>query len=198
MRKVLARGRRRASASTQCPAEDTAASLNLVTKAYRTVSTAALRFSRGCYRLTWRWLAVAARRIGAKVGLRLKLGCLGAEPRRRWLRYGRRDWDEEKNGRGTISLPDVSARLSFDWVEPDYQTSQLLTGHGCFRKRLYELGLNETSVCLCGQTDEDMHHVLWSCPLYDDFRSDMLSGIKVLQVGPVYYADLVGTRANFR
>ncbi|GBP96662.1 hypothetical protein EVAR_89987_1 [Eumeta japonica] len=60
------------------------------------------------------------------------------------------------------------------------------------------VGLNETSVCLCGQTDEDMHHVLWSCPLYDDLRSDMLSGIKVLQVGPVYYADLVGTQANFR
>ncbi|GBP52914.1 hypothetical protein EVAR_47569_1 [Eumeta japonica] len=35
-------------------------------------------------------------------------------------------------------------------------------------------------------------------PLYDDLRSDMLSGIKVLQVGPVYYADLVGTQANFR
>ncbi|GBP05249.1 hypothetical protein EVAR_101341_1 [Eumeta japonica] len=28
-------------------------------------------------------------------------------------------------------FPDVSARLSFDWVELDYQTSQLLTGHGC-------------------------------------------------------------------
>ncbi|GBP89879.1 hypothetical protein EVAR_57942_1 [Eumeta japonica] len=51
---------------------------------------------------------------------------------------------------------------------------------------------------LCEQTDEDMHHVLWSCPLYDDIRNEMLSGIEVLQVGPVYYADLVGTQANFR
>ncbi|GBP77288.1 Retrovirus-related Pol polyprotein from type-1 retrotransposable element R1 4 [Eumeta japonica] len=96
-----------------------------------------------------------------------------------------KNWDAEMNGRELYRyFPDVSARLSFDWVEPDYQTSQLLTGHGCFRKRLYDLGLNETSMCLCEQTDEDMHHVLWSCPLYDDIRSVMLSGIEVLQVGP--------------
>ncbi|GBP96773.1 hypothetical protein EVAR_92307_1 [Eumeta japonica] len=43
-----------------------------------------------------------------------------------------------------------------DWVEPDYQTTQLLTGHYCFRKRLHELGLNDTSMCLCEQKDEDM------------------------------------------
>ncbi|GBP84553.1 hypothetical protein EVAR_65229_1 [Eumeta japonica] len=54
------------------------------------------------------------------------------------------------------------------------------------------------SESLCEQTDEYMHHVLRSCPLYDDIRSEMLSGIKVLQVGPVHYTDLVGTQANFR
>ncbi|GBP73315.1 Retrovirus-related Pol polyprotein from type-1 retrotransposable element R1 4 [Eumeta japonica] len=74
---------------------------------------------------------------------------------------------------------DVSARLSSPCIEPDYETSQLLTGHGCFRKRLHELGLNESSVCLCEQTDEHKHHVSWLCPLYDDIRREMLrvSGI---------------------
>ncbi|GBP97351.1 hypothetical protein EVAR_103864_1 [Eumeta japonica] len=43
-----------------------------------------------------------------------------------------------------------------------------------------------------------MHHVLWACPLYDDIRAEMLDGLEVLQVGPVYYADLVGSQANFR
>ncbi|GBP05073.1 Retrovirus-related Pol polyprotein from type-1 retrotransposable element R1 4 [Eumeta japonica] len=90
-----------------------------------------------------------------------------------------KNWDAEMNGRELYRyFPDVSARLSFDWVEPDYQTSR-----SCSRAM---------------DTDEDMHHVLWSCPLYDDIRSEMLSGIEVLQVGPVYYADLVGTQANFR
>ncbi|GBP12198.1 Retrovirus-related Pol polyprotein from type-1 retrotransposable element R1 4 [Eumeta japonica] len=105
-------------------------------------------------------------------------------------------------GRDTRKLyrffPEVSARLSSDWVEPDYETSQLLTGHGCFRKRPHDMRLNDTSMCFCGQTDEDMHHVLWSCPLYDDIRSEMLSDIEVMQVGPVYYTDLVGSQANFR
>ncbi|GBP07289.1 hypothetical protein EVAR_92157_1 [Eumeta japonica] len=45
-------------------------------------------------------------------------------------------------------------------------------------------------------TDEDMHHVLWSF-LYDEIRRDMLNGVEVLQVGPVYYADLVSSQANF-
>ncbi|GBP85868.1 hypothetical protein EVAR_65444_1 [Eumeta japonica] len=65
-------------------------------------------------------------------------------------------------------------------------------------KRLYDLGPNDTSVCLCGQTDEDVHHVLWSRSLYDVVRSETLSGIKVLEAGPVYYANLVSTEANSR
>ncbi|GBP96975.1 hypothetical protein EVAR_89952_1 [Eumeta japonica] len=75
-------------------------------------------------------------------------------------------WDEENGGELYRYFPDVSAQLSFGWV---WTKLQLLTGHGCFRRRLCE----------------------WDW-------SDMLSGIKVLQVGPVYYADLVGTQANFR
>ncbi|GBP46068.1 hypothetical protein EVAR_41421_1 [Eumeta japonica] len=32
--------------------------------------------------------------------------------------------------------------------------------HGCSRKRLHKMVLNETSMCLCEQTDEDMFHAL--------------------------------------
>ncbi|GBP63882.1 Retrovirus-related Pol polyprotein from type-1 retrotransposable element R1 [Eumeta japonica] len=173
--------------------------LTLLTKAYRTVSTAALPVLAGVLPAHME-VVVAGKTDREREGrTAAEVRVLRRRVRDEMIALWQRDWDEEKNGRELYRyFPDVSARLSFGWVEPDYQTSQLLTGHGCFRKRLYELGLNETSECLCGQTDEDMHHVLWSCPLYDDLRSDMLSGIKVLQVGPVYYADLVGTQANFR
>ncbi|GBP96673.1 Retrovirus-related Pol polyprotein from type-1 retrotransposable element R1 2 [Eumeta japonica] len=109
-----------------------------------------------------------------------------------------RDWDEEKNGRELyryfrMCRPGSASAGSSRTTKPRSCLRVMdVSGSVCVN------GLNETSVCLCGQTDEDMHHVLWSCPLYDDLRSDMLSGIKVLQVGPVYYADLVGTQANFR
>ncbi|GBP78409.1 Retrovirus-related Pol polyprotein from type-1 retrotransposable element R1 4 [Eumeta japonica] len=71
---------------------------------------------------------------------------------------------------------------SVDWVEPDYEISQLLIGHGCFRKRLNQLGLNDSRVWLCGHTDEDMHYVLWSCPLYDTSRNVMLNGTNMTNV----------------
>ncbi|GBP65873.1 hypothetical protein EVAR_85141_1 [Eumeta japonica] len=35
---------------------------------------------------------------------------------------------------------------------------------------------------MCGQTDEDMHHVLWTCPLYDDIRAVMLGGLENLRL----------------
>ncbi|GBP00634.1 Retrovirus-related Pol polyprotein from type-1 retrotransposable element R1 4 [Eumeta japonica] len=107
-----------------------------------------------------------------------------------------RRWDERSKGRELYRFfPEISARLGYGWVEPDYETSRILTEHGCYWKRLCDLGLNKTSVWSCGQTDEDMLHVLWLCPLYDKIRRDTLNGMKV---GPVYYADLVGSQVNFR
>ncbi|GBP70804.1 Retrovirus-related Pol polyprotein from type-1 retrotransposable element R1 4 [Eumeta japonica] len=180
---------RSALLKTQRPA------LMLLTKAYRTIITAALPVLAGV--LPAHMEVIIAGRTDCE-----REGRTAAKVRvfrRRVREEMMKNWDAEMNGRELYRyFPDVSARLSSDWVEPDYQASQLLTGHGCFRKRLHDLGLNETSMCLCEQTDEDMHHVLWSCPLYDDIRSEMLSGIEVLQVGPVYYADLMGTQANFR
>ncbi|GBP00995.1 Putative 115 kDa protein in type-1 retrotransposable element R1DM [Eumeta japonica] len=136
---------RSALLKTQRPA------LTLLTKAYRTVSTAALPVLAGV-------LPAHMEVVIAGKTDREREGRTAAEVRvfrrraeEEMVALWQKDWDEEKNGRELYRyFPDVSARLSFDWVEPDYQTSQLLTGHGCFRKRLYELGLNETSVCLCG------------------------------------------------
>ncbi|GBP17543.1 Retrovirus-related Pol polyprotein from type-1 retrotransposable element R1 4 [Eumeta japonica] len=61
-----------------------------------------------------------------------------------------------------------------DWVEPDQEFLQLLTGHGCFLKRLHDLVLNDTRICLCGLTDDDIHYVLWCCPLYAKLRTVMV------------------------
>ncbi|GBP36095.1 hypothetical protein EVAR_93788_1 [Eumeta japonica] len=40
-------------------------------------------------------------------------------------------------------FPKVSHRLQEDWIDLEYQTSPILTEHGCFRKRLSELRLCE-------------------------------------------------------
>ncbi|GBP62824.1 hypothetical protein EVAR_50654_1 [Eumeta japonica] len=63
----------------------------------------------------------------------------------------------------------------FHWVAQDYETSQLLTGYGCFRKRLYVMKLSATSF----------------------LRMKLVNGIEWTNVGPVYYTDLVDCEANF-
>ncbi|GBP65858.1 Retrovirus-related Pol polyprotein from type-1 retrotransposable element R1 [Eumeta japonica] len=157
--------------------------LTLLTKAYRTTSTAALPVLAGVLpadlevTLAGRVDVERDHLTGAEVG------ALRRRVREQVMDDWQKRWDEETNGRELFRyFPSVSVRLSLDWVEPDYEISQLLTGHGCFRKRLYDLGLNEMSECMCGLTDEDMHHVLWACPLYDDIRAEMLGGLEVLQI----------------
>ncbi|RVE40194.1 hypothetical protein evm_015156, partial [Chilo suppressalis] len=111
-----------------------------------------------------------------------------------------RRWDTSEQGRELYRFfPEVEARLKFTWVEPDYETSQLLTGHGCFRGRLHRMKLAEVGSCYCGEGEvEDAYHALWECELYREARRELLDSVKVLEVGPVYYRDLVGSEANFR
>jgi hypothetical protein len=58
--------------------------------------------------------------------------------------------------------------------------------------------LADTRSCHCGNEVEDVHHVLWECEVYRHERRDLLDNVEVLEVGPVYYSDLVCSEANFR
>ncbi|GBP52915.1 Putative 115 kDa protein in type-1 retrotransposable element R1DM [Eumeta japonica] len=81
--------------STQCPAEDTEASLG--------VTDQGLQDHREREGRTAAEVRVLRRRV-----------------RDEMIELWQRDWDEEKNGRELYRyFPDVSARLSFGWVEPD-------------------------------------------------------------------------------
>ncbi|GBP72654.1 hypothetical protein EVAR_83164_1 [Eumeta japonica] len=72
-----------------------------------------------------------------------------------------------------------------------------LTGHGCFRKKLYEMKLSIRKDCDCGWYEETRDHVLWHCPLYDDERKEMMDKLEYTTIGPVHFADLTCTRGNF-
>lgn len=175
------------------------AALVLLTKAYRTTSTAALPVIGGVLPADLEVIragrAAAARQDATRQEYRDRRRAIWTDVVAQWQAR----WDREDKGRETYRFfPDVAARLKATWVEPDYETSQLLGGHGCFRRRLYDLGLGAHAECSCGEGDEDMHHVLWACPLYDEIRSGMLSGIHRDGEGPVYYTDLVASEANYR
>ncbi|GBO98511.1 Putative 115 kDa protein in type-1 retrotransposable element R1DM [Eumeta japonica] len=139
--------------------------LTLLTKTYRTTSTVALPVLAGVLPADYEVILAGRTDIERDHLTRTEIGALRRRVKEEMIDAWQKRWDE------------------------------LLTGHGCFRRRLHEMGLNESSVCMCGQTDEDIHHVLCAYPLYDDIRVEMLGGLEVLREGPVYYADL--SRANF-
>ena len=89
-------------------------------------------------------------------------------------------------------------RLSYGWVEPEYVTSQILTGHGSFRSRLHAMSLCDTAKCYCGQADETRDHVLWDCTLYVEERTEMLADWNREEAGPIYHRELVASVEGFR
>ncbi|GBP88565.1 Retrovirus-related Pol polyprotein from type-1 retrotransposable element R1 [Eumeta japonica] len=172
--------------------------LVLLTKAYRSVSTAALPVLAGVLpadlEVTRAGRLDLARLQATKAEIRARKRGLWDEIIAVWQER----WTNETRGRELHRFfPDVAVRLSSDWVSPDYETSQILTGHGCFRKRLNDMKLCDTSVCFCGMEDEDMYHILWSCPLYAEMRMKMMNGITREDMGPIYYTDLVSCKTNF-
>ena len=183
---------RRALLSAQRPA------LILLTKAFRSVSTAALPVLAGVLPAD---LEVLCAGRFAEEGVQL------APRERRKLRRDIRGeivslwqdrWTSSGDGRELYSFfPSIGERLKWTWVEPDHVTSQLLSGHGCFRRRLHNMSLQDTSMCPCGGDDEDRDHVLWSCPLYDEERGVLFEGVMRTVVGPISHADLVSTRECF-
>lgn len=184
---------KRALLRTQRPA------LILLTKAYRSVSTAALPVLAG----------VLPADLEVLLAGRVTVECEGLEPgrergsRKRILSgevcaMWQSRWDEATEGRELYSFfPSIAARLRSDWVEPDYIASQLLTGHGHFRARLHRMTLSDTPSCQCGATAETRDHALWECPLYEDERRALGRAILGDAQGPIGFADLVGTREGF-
>ncbi|GBP34175.1 hypothetical protein EVAR_30727_1 [Eumeta japonica] len=73
---------------------------------------------------------------------------------------------------------------------------EMLTGHGCYRKRLYDMCLNKRKDCDCGWIEQTRDHVLWDCSLYDEERTEML-GLDSADAGPVYFDDLIKSPQDF-
>lgn len=172
--------------------------LVLLTKAYRSCSTAALPVLAGV--LPADLEVVRAGRVQEECE-----GLTGGERKKKKteilsdvVSVWQTRWAASGNGRELYSFfPDIASRLVRRWVEPDYVTSQILTGHGCFRGRLYGMTLCDTPSCYCGHDSETRDHILWECDLYREERNSMLDGIERTKVGPVYHEDLTATENNF-
>lgn len=60
------------------------------------------------------------------------------------------------------------------WVKPNYFLTQILTGHGDFKSKLYDLNLVDESECLCGEEDT-YKHFIFDCELFEEERRMLVS-----------------------
>ncbi|GIX79766.1 uncharacterized protein CDAR_77401 [Caerostris darwini] len=75
-------------------------------------------------------------------------------------------WESSTKGRSVYTLfPKVSTKR----VQGDFFLNQLITGHGTiaiYQQRFF----GKTANCQCGHPMEDIHHIIYVCPLWDSIR----------------------------
>lgn len=81
-------------------------------------------------------------------------------------------WENTTKGRWTRKLiPDIQAWINRPYGEVDYFLSQALSGHGCFRKYLYDRRRTDSEQCNYCDLVDDAEHTLYTCPKWDLPRS---------------------------
>ena len=113
---------------------------------------------------------------------------------RRWKMILREDTLEQWNRRWVTTpngstlrkfFPTIKSRLEKKWVLPDYWVSQILTGHGGFRAKLFKHGKNIDPLCPTCGVPETAEHILVACTSYEALRAKLMrdTGLFVLTEG---------------
>lgn len=94
------------------------------------------------------------------------------EAKENTFRTWQQKWDNGVYGRWTYRLiPNIQAWTNRPYGEVDYFLTQALTGHGCFRRYLYNRGRSETFRCSYCNNDDEVEHTLFQCPNWSDARA---------------------------
>lgn len=134
-----------------------------VCSGYRTVSTEGVRVLAG----------IAPIELLAKERQEIYEGRPRDEARTNLMARWQEMWDAAKTGRWTWRLiPDIRKWLERPYGEMDYFLTQALSGHGCFRKYLFDRKRSTTDKCpYCGELD-DACHTLFSCTKWEEVRQE--------------------------
>lgn len=110
------------------------------------------------------------------------------QARCRSIERWQRRWTASTKGRWTHSLiPDVRKWVHRRHGQVNFHLTQLLSGHGVFRKYLHRFGHDSSPECPLCAVDEDAEHVLLHCPRFDESRALLCTKIG----GPISSSTLV-------
>lgn len=180
-----------------------------VTRGYRTVSHEALQVLAGVMPIDLVLKEQVTSRLVRKRGLedlpRETQERIQVNPVR-WKQVLRQESLDEWNARWTAGargstlrryFPTVQSRLSATWVEPNYWISQMLTGHGGFRAKLYEFRRSERQECPhCGELDT-AEHVVLSCSALEGPRFRLMRSVGIYSLEEHDLHRLVDSKRNY-
>ncbi|XP_075680726.1 uncharacterized protein LOC142646246 [Dermatophagoides pteronyssinus] len=89
-------------------------------------------------------------------------------------------WIGSMTGLNTkIFFPSVKSRIECKNFFPNFDTTQLISGHGKLKSYLFRFNLINDSSCLCGQCNQDSSHLLFECEKFNTLRQDFLNQIHI-------------------
>jgi len=139
-----------------------------IASAYRTVSEAAVLVISSCipidllaFERRKRWEEKREGRVSTF-----------EEARQHTIQQWQERWQSATNGRWTLRLiPNVKSWMEREYGEVNYYLTQLLSGHGYFRKYLFRMGKTGSTCCIYGDADvDDAEHTFFYCHKWNDHR----------------------------
>jgi hypothetical protein len=86
--------------------------------------------------------------------------------RKKTIENWSKDWLDSRKGWVTKQFfPTVESRMSNKHLNCDFIITQYVTGHGQFRAYLYRFKKLESSLCICGNSEDTPLHRLTNCDL---------------------------------
>jgi len=185
--------------------------LIVMTKACRTASTAALQVIAGCMPLeleviqkalttrirkrkytTWNTYLFNPDDEQPEENLKEEKDRLKEELINQW----QRSWNDNMHGRTTYKfIPNVRFYLNNKWFQPNKSCVDMITGYGSINKTLFERNCIQSPLCPdCTEVEEDVEHLLFHCPLYNDIRIQSLAS----QEAQTNWSNLINSEDKFR
>lgn len=87
-------------------------------------------------------------------------------------------WDQSTKGRVTYEyFKDIRTRLSSKWINPNFYSTQLLSGHGKIGTYLQARGFLPSGLCTCGQLDT-LKHIIFECADNQEERNALINYLR--------------------
>lgn len=158
-----------------------------VISSYRTVSEPAVLVIAGVPPID---LMAQERKMIYHLKSRVGIEAAKSEAEEQTLRCWEERWKVDTRGRWTVRLVgDLRKWINRQHGEVNYYVTQLLTGHGYFRKYLHRMGKTRNMTCQYGDADQDdALHTFFACERWTTYRQTLET-----EVGAITPENIVGT-----